>query len=519
MQVNDVISLLSDFVNPETPQQRRIEVEEQLLQISTDPDSYGIAISLLDHHTLEPAIWFAHTILQNIISIFWVPRSMHPDPSTSPISAEMKQQTRAFFTNLLMTKIDLYSPTSQRFIFGIITYMIKVDFSNDGQYWFQFCRENFENVEKRYLSVRLLRYFSDELQAFSDHSLLSSILYSLRQSFTTMVSEINSKLIDILLTRVIDQCTAECFGLISSLTHWLTFSPGVFAVILEYSHFSKGEISLEAHKCIKSIFLRRDVVLNQYESGEELICVAFQFFMEEMHIFESPDTSPAFIQSLIEAFHPFASSYFFTVLNIESVDEDVIIQFLTDYERYNWAMIGTPHFQPMFEIWMDLLHGTSQLEDPNAFKDQFIGIVEHSLESVSSENFGKFSEDDLQVISDVVNEICQFFPEEVPKIIHRATAFAINNSLTCVDQCLIYFYHSITLLKDNDPVNGSISDSMLQYLNRLLTKQTPNTTPLTFELVHKIILQNVHKFTRNSEHFLEKKVVYLKYLIYFKMHF
>ncbi|KAH0790650.1 Importin-beta N-terminal domain containing protein [Histomonas meleagridis] len=363
--------------------------------------------------------------------------------------------------------------------------------------------------EKIQIGLQLLIFLSDELQAFVDHSVSSKVRAMLRHSFVSLVPQITFQVVNILKDANQNPfpTTVRAFGLLKSFLHWISpnfISPELVEILLNYSRSEVGDIAKEAHDCIFELFSRYDALsVHTVEFRARFLRVVFAFFEYEICLFGTNQVSDAYIKSILHAFQPFAANYFFKQ---DTFDESIVASFLYNFEQATWKLFGTPHFSMMIEIWGDLLTGKeSTYMDPMKYKPHFISLLEHLLDAmISPQLLIHFTEDDNLIVHDVVYEIALCYTFEACKLVHRATATAINNCLPSITALLMCFHNVIRLINDDDPSNETISDSLLRYTNELMTKQLNIDVPQVFAIVQTIIKTYVRKFSRNSLHFVEK---------------
>lgn len=520
MDASTILELLAELSNPSADTDQIKEIESRLTEIKSDPNSLILVLELLNTSTKQSVIWYAYSVIKDIIYYLWVPRSMNPDPSTSPLSSELKMDIRQFFLNFFDRKIESLDTVCQNFIYKLIVSMMKVDFSNEGEFWMNYAKSSLSEPKKRSIGLKIYRFLSDELQSFVDHSITSKTKKNLREIFISIVPEICEQVVMILQNSQNDPedpSNVEAFVLLRSFLLWISpiyISAELVGTIFTYSTSSKGSISLEAHRCVHALFDRCDVVsVHPVEFRAQLLQIVFEFFQSEMCQFGSESLSVDYIQSLLQAFQPFAANYFFKE---DTFDPDIVVEFLTNFHTWTWATFGTSNFSMMIEIWGDLFHGQEGSKfwsdnDITRYRLFFINLVENCLDAmVSPDCISQFTEDDFYAIGEVINEIAQKYPEELCRLVHRATATAINNNLSSIFPLLSCFFHVILNICDDDPVNESISDSLLRYLNELMTKDLPVDIHTIFPIVQNIIKKSVRKFSKNSLHFDEKVFHILK---------
>lgn len=518
MNADDILSLLNEFSSPNPDAERIKAIEAQLTEIKSNPNSILVALQLLNSSTKQYVIWYSCSIIDGIVNYLWVPRSMVPDPSKSPITPELKLEIREFFLNYFNNKINLLDSTCQNFIYKTIISMMKIDFTNEGNFWMTYAKSVLPNQQQRGIGLRLIRFLSDELQSFVDHSITSKTKQFLKQTFISIVPEICQQVVMILQNSQQtpnDPSNVEAFALLRSFLLWISpiyISAELIETIFIYSRSSEGAISLEAHRCIHALFYRCDVVsVHPMEFRAQLLQIVFEFFQGEMSKFGDQSLTIDYIQSLLHAFQPFAANYFFKE---DSFNPNLVERFLTDFAGWTWTTFGTPNFALMIEIWGDLFHGQEGSKfwsetDKKKYSSFFITLVEQCLEAmVSPQLISRFTEEDYLAISDIINDIAREYTEELCRLVQRATATAVNANLSSIYPLLTCFFHVILRISEDDPVNESISDSLLRYLNELMTKELPVDVPTIFPIVQKFIKTFVRKFSRNSLHFVEK-VFYL----------
>ncbi|OHS97007.1 Importin-beta N-terminal domain containing protein [Tritrichomonas foetus] len=511
MNAEAIVSLLTEFTHPSQDQERFKNVEQQLSEIKANPSNIGLALELLNSYSQQSVVWFACMIISDVITYLWVPRSMEPDPSKSQLTPELKLQIRQFFVEYLNNRIDALDEVSRNFIFKLIVSLMKIDFTNEGVFWVSYAQSILQNPQRRWIGYGIFRFLSDELQSFSDHSITSKTKLYLRQTFISLVPDICRQVVVLLRnTQPDDPSNEEAFVLLKSFLIWISpiyISTELVETVFMYSRSSMGKISLRAHQYIHTLFYRYDVIsVHPIEFRAQLLRIVFGFFESEMKQFGSQTLSLEYIQSLLHAFQPFAANYFFKE---DTFDPSIVSQFLTNFEGWTWAAFGTSNFALMIEIWGDLFHGQegSQFWMPEKQKYQifFITLVEHCLDAmVSPIHIPRFTEDDYLAINDIINEIAMEYTDELCRLVQRATATAVNANLPSIFPLLTCFFHVISRVGEDDPVNESISDSLLRYLNELMTKQLPIDVQVIFPIVQTIIKSYVKKFSRNSLHFVEK---------------
>jgi hypothetical protein len=439
---------------------------------------------------------------------------MTPDPIRSAIPPAAKQEIGTFFVTYVNEQIDHLPRHVANFVYRVIVTSMKVDFSNEGTFWLSFAQENLQIAEKRHMALILIRFLSDELQSLSDHTIPSSVRIALRQSFLAIVPDVTKQVVELLSSSLdtteppTDIAISEAFLLFKSFLHWISpecFSVELVQIILMYSRFSMGAISLQVHQCIFSLFTRIDVVsVHSLDFRAQLLQIVIEFFESEMKLFMSPDCPAEFTQSLLHAFQPFAANYFFKQDDFNSL---IVVRFLEEFEEWTWAIFGTPNFTSMLEIWADLLHGSrSAYVDEMKYRAPFVQFVEHILESmISPERIQYFTEEDFMLANDFINEAAnRDVDDSLYRLVQRATATAVNANLPSVAPMLTCFFHVIYSIPDEDPANESISDSLLKYANELMTKDLPIDVAEVFPLVQSIIKNYIRKFQRNSFHFVDK---------------
>ena len=507
----EVLALLSEFSRPEQDQDRLKIVEQQIIEAKMNPNNIMLALELLSTHNQQQVIWFACSVVDVVIKYLWVPRSMNPDPSKSQVSPELKQRIRLFFVDYLENRINKIDRNARNFIFSLIANLTKIDFSNEGVFWVSYAQSLLQNPEKRCIGYRIFAFLSDELQAFSDHSITTKTKVFLKHTFISLVPDICTQVVVFLRSSAPgDPSNEEAFVLLKSFLTWISpiyISTDLVETVFMYARSSMGNISIKAHQYIHALFYRYDVIsVHPIEFRAQLLTTVFGFFESEMKNFMQHSLSEEYVQSLLHAFQPFAANYFFKE---DTYDPLIVSQFLTSFEGWTWATFGTPNFASMIEIWGDLFHGQegSQFWMPEKQKYQiyFITFVEHCIDAMVNPNYiPNFTEDDYLAINDVINDIAMMYPEELYRLVHRATATAINANLSSLSPLLTCFFHVISRIGEDDPVNESLSDSFLRYLNELMTKNLPVDVQTIFPIVQTILKSYVRKFSRNSLHFLEK---------------
>lgn len=518
MNAESVVALLTAFSSPNPDMEQLKAVEAKLIEIRSDPNNLGLALELLKSYSQHHVIWLASSIIERVVSFLWVPRSMQPDPNTSLISQESKDQIRQFFVSYLTNQISSLDLISQNFIYKLIALMMKIDFANEGSFWLSFAQEVLQDSEKRKIGLTILRFLSDELQSFADHSITSKTKHMLKQSFISIVPGICQQLVIFLqnsLQTPDAPSNVESFSLLKSFLLWISpiyITGELIGTLFLYSKSSMGKISFDAHNCVYAVFYRIDLFSVQpIEFREELLRITFDFFYSEMSNFPERTLSKEYIQSLLHAFQPFAANYFFKE---DFFDPAIVSQFLANFEVWTWATFGTPNFAQMIEIWGDLFHGQEGSRywneaEKTTYTVYFMTLVEHCLEAmVSMDHISAFTEEDYLSINDMINEIAKEYPLELCRLVHRTTATAINANLPSIHPVLTCFFHLISRIKPDESVHESISNSLLRYLNELMTKTLPIDVEQIFPIVETIVKCNVRPFSRNSLHFADK-VFYL----------
>jgi hypothetical protein len=514
MNAEQIVSLLTEFAQPAPDESRFSAIQEKLNEIRSDSSYLPVALELLTGYQEASVVWFACCIIQNLIIFDWVPRSMTPDPTCSPIPPATKQEIRTFFVTYLNDRIDRLPRHVANFVYHVIVTSMKVDFQNEGAFWLSFAQENLQIAEKRHTALILIRFLSDELQSLSDHTIPSSVRITLRQSFLAIVPDVTKHVVELLSSSLdateppSDIAIPEAFLLFKSFLHWISpecFSVEFVQIILMYSRFSMGGISLQVHQCIFSLFTRIDVVsVHSLGFRAQLLQIVIEFFENEMKLFMTPDCPAEFTKSLLHAFQPFAANYFFKQDDFNSL---IVVRFLEEFEEWTWAMFGTPNFTSMLEIWSDLLHGSrSAYVDEMRYRAPFVQFVEHILESmITPERIQYFTKDDFVLANDFINEAASSDADDsLYRLVQRATATAVNANLPSVAPMLTCFFHVIYYIPDEDPANESISDSLLKYANEMMTKDLPIDVAEVFPLVQSIIKNYLRKFARKSFRFVDK---------------
>lgn len=505
MNAEQIVSLVTEFFNhasgdPDTFRAMQAKMEE----LRRDPATLPVALELLTNYQQQTILWFASGVIDNLIIYHWVPRSMNPDPSKSSLPVHVKLQLREFFVQFLNDRIDLLEPETATFIYRVIVTSIKVDFHNEGIFWLSYIQDKLAGEAEIHKAMLITRHLSDDLQPLADHTIPSSVRNSVKQAFFQIIPDVTKTVIQMLQSGSIDERSlVEAFKLLQSFLHWI--APGYFSfelveVILNYSKYSMGPVALLAHQCISSLFSRIDVgSVHTREFRAQLLRMVIEFFECEMRNFGNPGFDSVYVQSLLRAFQPFAANYFFKQ---NEINASIIVRFLQEFEGWTWALLGTGSFAQMLEIWSDLLHGSDQTD----CRMQFRSVVEHVLEAmISPEHMSKFTEDDYHAANDFINEAAtSHVDDSISRLVQRATAYAVNLNLPSVGPLMTCFFHVIYLISEGDPVNESISDSLLRYTNELMTKNPPVDVEQVFPVVQTIIKSYVRKFARNSDHFVEK---------------
>lgn len=500
----DIIQLLTEFYSPNITQDRFKDIDNYLLQFRSNPSTFTTALEILSNYTYKPAIWYACSIIDEVVLNYWVPRSLQPDPSKSELSKETKLQIREFFKQFIMTKLGDMEEDAGNFVFSSIARLMKVDFNNEGLYWLKFATDNLHSSELLFASLKIIRFFSEEIQSPIDHSIATQTRLFLRNQINTVVPEITRMVVEILAsTQTIDESTVEAFVLLKSFVHWMSssfISPQLIQVLVAYGHASMGEISIEAHKCIQTLFARYDVYIHT-SFRSEFLHLFFEFFNTELSLLGT-ETSDTLTVSLISALQPFALNYLFKQ---DEFDDSVIFEFLYSLDEITWRLLGTPHFCLMIEIWFELFAGTSAIQGQKKYKPPFFQMVEKCVDAmINVELMPLLSEDDYFILIDFIETVSDFYTEDICRLVQRAVTICVNGNLQSITPMLTLFLYVIGLLENDDPGIPSISDSLIRYINLLMTMNCPVDVSEVFTNVQKIIKQYVRQFSRNSDFFLEK---------------
>jgi hypothetical protein len=126
MNAEEIVSLLPEFSVQYPDPNRFPDVHTKLNEIRSDPTYLPVSLERLTNYSETPIIWCACSILENIIIFDWVPRSLVPDPRSSPL------EIRTFFVHFLNEKLTTLSEKGRNLIFKTIVTVMKVDFTNEG---------------------------------------------------------------------------------------------------------------------------------------------------------------------------------------------------------------------------------------------------------------------------------------------------------------------------------------------------------------------------------------------------
>jgi len=510
-EVRELINLLKGFETQYCDDKKLKEFEQILEGYHKNPQNYQLSLEILKTSTDHTQIWCACNIMEYIVTFYWLPRSFCKDPSESVLSGEDKLLIRNSFVNYVDNNIRNMTEASSNLILLVVAKMMKIDFVNEGMFWVERISEQFANYRYCYPYMRIVRFLSEDLLSLVDHSISSITRQYIRQSFPSIISSFSTGMIAVLNDKNCEVATIlEAFELLKSLFPWISACPSSLAInfheiieiLITYGRSDAGNISTHSHICIHDLFLRCNLVLLfDNDTRQQILYSFFEFFGEEFAQFRTYTPSVDYIQTFLYAFQPYAASFFFRE---NTLDDETISSFLEDFESLTWEFFNSNCFHSMIEIWIEFFHGHSACR-ATKFSNHFINLVSHIMDAlVDEERIPLFSEDDCDAINEIVTDLLEIYSDDISRIIRRATAIAVDRSLGSVELLLRSFFHVVTSIDDDDPLNETISDSFLRYLNELMLRSQRIDVYTEFCLATNILRTYVRKFSRMSLHFLEK---------------
>lgn len=519
LDASQAVQLIMQMNTQSSDEEVLKEVQELINQMKNDPQNYHLSLQLMSTSSDLKVCWFAVNILEHLITMYWVPHSLDPDPTASVFTEEIKQQIRSFLLSYITGPITQLDESNSNLVLKLISLSMKVDFQHEGIFWIQNFGENITNYNYIFYFLRIFQYFAEDLHAF-DHVVSSKTSAETKTAFYNIIPDICESTVQILTdSNATQEIIIQVFLMIDSFMSCTNpaFYAQIPGIISIYINFSSSEqplaVACAAHKCLNTLFGRVNLItLFEVEDRQQILGATLSFFENELSTTDLSQSDHKFVSTLLVAFQPLAGKYLF---RSDMFEDDAVNEFLFNFEDLTWSCFGTDNFHPMIEFWIDFSHGT--VGRTSVFVDPFIRLVKHIVEMmIDDEQYQYITDEDSKNINELINDLFNLFPNEIYQIFQRATSTAINNRLGSAEFLLSCFIHMIDILSDDDPHVAMISDSFIRYMNELMTHRMDENIQKTFELfiLTKTIIENyVRKFSRMDRFFLEKVLHLLRVAI------